>query len=540
MKKKLLTLAVAAAVAAPALASAEAIMYGKLNMSIDYQDIDTRITPWFNASARSAVDISYVDPATNTVVTVPGATYPGEIIFVSPNGDRSGVTQAIDPTTGQPVPLNQAQANLVRGMQAVMPNGFSGSQGYKGWALNRGPNLRGEGRANRLGVKGSEDLGNGLKAVYQIELGINMANESDNNLVNGDRSANSSPISMRNTYVGLAGNWGTALIGRHDTPFKLSSGKLDLFADTMADYNGTVGFHDLRADNAIAYVSPSWSGFQLMAAVVPGGGATATGDFNINSDSIGEGYSLAALYSNGPFYASAAYEVLGEELWMDTETSLNGCFVDSSTYPAAVGLGTITEQSYRCDKANDDNTKYRLGLGMLDWNGFTLTGIYEHQDFATSDNWYSISGPVLLNGQPISGLSWNLPSGSDSVDRWQIQAGYSFGNFMFKGMYGQASFDGSYSLPNWGQMGLASQAGVLSEAYDNIYNNSLETWAIGADYNFSKRTKAYVLYTETTQDTSGTPRIYGAGLPATPVLATSNGASQSDWSGFSLGVMHSF
>jgi predicted porin len=64
---------------------------------------------------------------------------------------------------------------------------------------------------------------------------------------------------MRNSFVGLTGGWGTFVVGRNDTPYKTSTGKLDLFADTMADYNGTVGFDDVRADNAIAYVSPNLS-----------------------------------------------------------------------------------------------------------------------------------------------------------------------------------------------------------------------------------------------------------------------------------------
>jgi len=528
MKKSLITLAVAAAVAAPTLASAEAIMYGKLNMSIDYQDIDTVISPWYNASARSAISVTRLDPNTNTFATITNPGYPGDIIFVQPDGTRSNIVQTFNVGTGQYNPLNAQQQAALRGFAAVMPGGFSGSQGFKGWSLNRGPNMNGSSRANRLGVKGSEDLGNGLKAIYQIELGINMANQNENVADNNDG------ITYRNTFVGLAGDWGTALIGRHDTPLKISTGKLDLFSDTMADYNGTIGFQDIRADNAIAYISPSWSGFQLAAALVPAGGATAFGAYNINSDSIGEGYSLAAIYSNGPFYASAAYEVLGEELLMNSATSLNGCFAND----VVDGANVVVGRTYNCGKVNDDNTKYRFGLGLLDWNGFTLTGIYEHQDFATSDNWGTYTGNTTLafvNGTSPE-FNYNLPSGPDSVDRWQIQAGYSFGNFMVKGMYGQASLDGSYTLPNFAQIGLASQAGVLNQMADNYYKGSLESWAIGADYNFSKRTKAYVLYTETTNDQSGTPVVYG--LPGNVQIA--NGQNQSDWSGFSLGVMHSF
>jgi predicted porin len=50
-----------------------------------------------------------------------------------------------------------------------------------------------------------------------------------------------------------------------------------------------------------------------------------------------------------------------------------------------------------------------------------------------------------------------------------------------------------------------------------------ETWAIGFDHNFSKRTKAYALYTDVDDDQDGLPGIGGA-----------------SWSGFSLGMVHAF
>jgi predicted porin len=444
MKKKLLTLAVAAAMAAPGIASAEAIMYGKLNMSIDYFDIKTNV---------------YAGPEGNVLIE---------------------------------------------------------QEGFKGWTLN-GRNGAGESRANRLGVKGSEDLGNGLKAIYQIEFGVRMANEADNDLNNGDAD---SAVTMRNSFVGLAGGWGTLLVGRHDTPMKISSAKLDLFADTIADYNGTVGFVDVRADNAIAYISPSWAGLQFAGAVVPGGGSTVGGDYNVQSDSIAEGYSLALIYSNGPFYASAAYEAFSKQLGArNVTTGTNGdLFASQNLLSPGEGLlydhttgdllnpvdgyvvvadpagayVDVNGNHYNIQPApgittalvspNDDWSHWRLGLGLLDWNGFTLTAIYEKD----------------------SNYNW----GPNDPDMWQVQAGYAFGNMMLKGMYGQFSNDIKY------------------EGYSQVANNvrtfledkSLDTWAVGADYNFSKRTKAYMVYSSVTDDR--------------PL--------QQNWDGFSLGMMHSF
>jgi predicted porin len=367
MNKKLVTLAVAAAMAAPAAAMADATLYGKAHVSIDYADIE---------------------------------------------------------------------------------------DGYKGWGLSGGNEIPGSGRASRLGVKGSEDLGGGLKAIYQIEFGINMV---DKNYAVAD---NKETVSMRNSFVGLAGGWGTFLVGRHDTPLKISTGKLDLFSDTMADYNGTVGFQDLRADNAIAYISPSFSGFQFAGAVVPTGGGTATGVYNEDADSLAEAYSLAGIYKNGPFYASVAYESLGDNL-----------FAAEVTDPVTEITSVVTP--------GDDDNKWRIGLGLLDWNGFTLTGIYEDRS--------------------------NV-GGVDDLDQqlWQIQAAYAFGNNTIKGMYGSADRDGN-------------DYEVLGYEFD--IDGDKNTWAIGFDHNFSKRTKAYVLYTDVDDDEA----VFG-----------------DSWSGFSMGMIHSF
>jgi predicted porin len=458
MNKKLLSLAVAAALVAPAAAMADATLYGRLNVSLDYADVTNVITPVINMSDQP--------------------------VFI--NGPL-GIGTVIVPPGG----------TIVRGSDFTgwgMANGYiPGNVVYNNFL---GYRSSGAGRANRLGVKGSEDLGGGLNAIYQIEIGIN-ANDTNNNLVN-----NADTFYYRNTFVGLAGNWGTALMGRHDTPLKISTGKLDLFADTLADMSGTVGFQDLRADNVVAYISPSFSGFTFAGAVVPAGGSTALGALNTESDSISGAWSLAGIYSNGPFYASAAYESLGYDMFNTNATNGNCA-------PVVIG------QTSTCFNSGNDQTQYRFGLGLLDWNGFTLTGIYAHMDhLAGSDIYASGPGGGLNGTTPAIPYNWYLPSGPDQMDLWQISAGYSFGNAMIKAMYGQTTFDTGY-VEN-----LASSVAV-KDMNDSLLNGSRSTWAVGADYNFSKRTKAYALYTTVTDDRED----YVAG---------------SQWDGFSLGMMHSF
>lgn len=501
MNKKLLTLAVGAALAAPAIASAEAILYGKLNVSLDYANVTNAIAPVFNG------------PFGTTIGTNAGSIVP-------PN--------FYSPPAGTVVPQNISVLNGVRvptgtlGAIVVAPGGNGGGVDFKGWGLAKGnAYIPGQGRASRLGVKGSEDLGNGLKAVYQIEIQINF--DTNNNLTSG-----ADTFQYRNTFVGLAGDWGTFLLGRHDTPLKISTGRLDLFADSIADMNGTVGFQDIRLDNTVAYISPSWGGFQLALATSPSGGATALGNTNVNSDAINGAYSLAGIYKNGPFYASAAYEVISNE-WANTETAslLNtaaGSFDITRRYLPATGY------------VDDDMTKWRLGLGLLDWNGFTLTGIYEQQDHLAGGqkvNRLFAANPVTT--ATFSTLAFNLPGGPEKQDLWQVQAGYAFGQSMVKAMYGQASYDTSYSYTGYGGAGAAG-----TRAYaDNFYNGGRDAWAVGYDYNFSKRTTAYILYTAVTNDQKDLSAADAAVINSLAGGWTGSVLSQ-EWDAFSIGMSHSF
>ncbi|MCU7918053.1 MAG: porin [Candidatus Thiodiazotropha sp. (ex Epidulcina cf. delphinae)] len=158
-------------------------------------------------------------------------------------------------------------------------------------------NIQINNRTSRLGVKGSEDLGNGLTAVYKIEYGVNISTNPGGNEFSGDGS-----LGARNAFVGLAGGFGTVVLGRHDTPLKISTGSLDYFGDTAVDnnLNYTESLVDRRADGTLAYISPSLGGVTLAAALVPGE--------NNEADGLADAYSLAAMYSNAGIFASLAYE----------------------------------------------------------------------------------------------------------------------------------------------------------------------------------------------------------------------------------------
>ena len=476
MNKKLVTLAVAAAMAAPAAALADATMYGKLHISIDNVSID-ELSNWNTPNGHSGLNNLGGAVATYNNILMNGYTdMAGVVVTTGIPEYTTAFTAARDAALAAGEPGQRAnvigmQAGVaaaeaagtadqlsVAANQAVMA---ASGYGYSGWDITSQPG------ASRFGIKGSEDLGNGLKAIYQVELGIDPPGTWGRNNNNGSLST-----TLRNSFVGLAGSWGTFLMGRHDTPLKISTGKLDMFADTLADYNLTVGFHDVRASNAAAYISPSFSGFQLAGAVVAPGTAGAYADLynpafvrQDYADGLAEAWSIAGIYKNGPFYASAAYEKFNSSIFAARNTGYQTFYGETA----------------------DDDSKWRLGLGLLDWNGFTLSGVYESR--------------TGVNG---------APQNSD-LQLWQIQAAYAFGNNTVKGMYGQADVEKCADPYNVG-FALACNRGLgLADNQDKA------TWAIGFDHNLSKRTRAYALYTALQDD-----------------------IDNADWSGFSMGLIHKF
>jgi predicted porin len=141
--------------------------------------------------------------------------------------------------------------------------------------------------ASRFGIKGAEDLGGGLSAIWQFEQTLNL-DESGGNLA------------TRNSFLGLKGGFGTVLAGRHDTPLKLVGRSVDLFGDTMADSRNVLnGGSDTRANNVIAYMTPDMGGFGIAAAYVTDLGANEVADSTL--------YNLSATYKNGPLYLGLGY-----------------------------------------------------------------------------------------------------------------------------------------------------------------------------------------------------------------------------------------
>jgi len=150
-----------------------------------------------------------------------------------------------------------------------------------------------------LGFRGSEDLGNGLKATFELEKRFNLFDGTQKG-VEWDGAAN----------MGLAGDWGRVRFGRVNELTTETIRKFDPF------YQYGVGGmlesvdRSARISNTARYDSPKWSGFSFGASYSLGqenhigtGGPGAAGN---------KGYAVNLSYDNGPLMATANWSRLAD------------------------------------------------------------------------------------------------------------------------------------------------------------------------------------------------------------------------------------
>ena len=139
--------------------------------------------------------------------------------------------------------------------------------------------------ASRVGVKGSYDLSSGLKLSFQIEEEIDPTDLR----ADGDKV-----FKERNTFIAASGDFGKLYAGTHDTVFKQSQLKIDLFNDTRADIKYILRGEN-RMDSFIGYTSPD---------LIDGLNLTV----NSIRQSSGNGESMALRYSKNNVKAAFAID----------------------------------------------------------------------------------------------------------------------------------------------------------------------------------------------------------------------------------------
>ncbi|MEG0937142.1 MAG: porin [Comamonas sp.] len=207
-------------------------------------------------------------------------------------------------------------------------------------------------QTSRLGLRGTEDLGGGLKAGFWLEgeLGTDI----------GAGSGATGPLDFkRESTVRLSGNFGEVRLGRETTPTFRAGSKYDLFSSTGVGqfygykaWNGTVGAaygaddNTIRANNMVSYSSPNFSGFtaNLSYAFDEKQGLNKTGRYA--GGNVG--------YDNGPLSVTAAYGSLSGGTGDRDEFSVGAGY----NFGVAKVVGLAQQVKYKSDVLGVSSAKY--------------------------------------------------------------------------------------------------------------------------------------------------------------------------------------
>ena len=273
--------------------------------------------------------------------------------------------------------------------------------------------------SSRLGIRGTDYIGNGQVAIFQIESSIN-----------GDTNAGN--LGGRETFVGLQGDWGTLKLGRFLTPYDdilpifgnaptLTTSILSTAAIwAQGPLSKVQGGFDARLGNSLRYETPPLGGFtgELQYSSRDSSGNADSADNGDHTSELRHAnvVSVGAFYSKGPLDLGLAYERNNNVRFAHTNDdalSVAGGY-DFGTIAGGVGLrvGAVYER-----------LKYDTPVGELkrDFWGISATApvgggsIYAFWGHAGNGKGSAV------DGTSIGGLT----KGPDSAsDQWEISYSY--------------------------------------------------------------------------------------------------------------------
>jgi len=310
--------------------------------------------------------------------------------------------------------------------------------------------------SSRLGFRGIEDLGGGLKASFWLEMGIAPDTGRSNTNGNWGSGTENQLIFNRRSTVSLSNQWGELRLGRDYTatfwswtvfdPFGTNgvgaATNLALGGDLQAALAGTTYGTLVRANNMVQYILP--------------GGVFGPGLYGQLQISAGEGSAGNKYWGGRIGYAAGPFDIAGA--YGQTDCLNTACTVDLDNWNIA---------------------------GSWNFGFMKLSGFFS-----------SISAEGSLGGL----------SGTAGRDNWFVGVSAPFGQWNFKASYGGTN------------------------GKDLLDNVDASQWALGVDYNLSKRTALYATWSSINNDNAAFSVAPGWGA-----LSAGNNST-----GGSIGVRHTF
>ncbi|MBX9811882.1 MAG: porin [Burkholderiales bacterium] len=331
-----------------------------------------------------------------------------------------------------------------------------------------------------IGFKGTENLGGGLTAIFQVENQISLDGVGGNNTQTMPNGWNT-----RDTFVGLAGNFGQARVGFLSTPHRQTLVKFDVMPGATGP-GSSLNF--IGRVNVGAVFNPLNVATNTTANTFGASGA-GTGTLANNVGTVFRSQQIA--YSTPDFNGFRA---------------LLGYTPNESRDNAPVGTGQAQRNPNLWNLAlHYDNGPLSLGVSYLKLNDWTIQS-------------------VSTGNLTTLGLT-----GTEDTRNWVLGAAYTFGATKVSFMYDRV--DGEFGLAGGGNVNLKRNAWYLGAKhsagpheiagiYTRLGDNSVSGRALAANqtygesganayvlrygYNFSKRTQLYGVYAQVRNKANGT------------------------------------
>ena len=247
-------------------------------------------------------------------------------------------------------------------------------------------------QGSRWGMKGSEDLGGGLKANFKLVGGVAMDTGA---------SSTGGVLFGREIGVGLSGGFGEVYLGRLETPFDNVTGEANALWDSSFFSPAELLFqsnkYTARPNNEIYYQSPTMLGFSAALSYALGENPTAT----VGAGSIVSG-NIA--YGNGPLKLSAAYQV-------EKPTGAS----TPAEYTRINAGYTIGDATLKIQYGKTDNIGNANGANADEW----ALGVD-----------YKVSGALTLSAS-VATSSDNATAGNADRKGWGVGAKYALSKRTF-------------------------------------------------------------------------------------------------------------
>jgi predicted porin len=299
---------------------------------------------------------------------------------------------------------------------------------------------------SRIGVKGSEDLGNGLKAIWQVESRIHL----------GHSNGGSDGLADRDSFIGLQHDqFGTVRAGRISNAMNANMDVVDAW-----EYNSdALGLGKFTRTDAryvgIAYDSPEWAGFSFNVLYSPRDNVNGGDRREEKNQQLGSGdkYSVGLNYHNSGFYAKYGFDYLKNSAVKVKEISTDAD-------------GEIT--AWRGQRK--DGQVHRLEGGYDANNWFVGLG-YQYTKNASSYSQLvdAVNDYLEINTLGVGDHNLTLDNQGQEA---ALTVGYHFGN-----IFPKISYAHGWDVKLNGTK-------EKNTKYDQV--------VLGADYDFSKRTTANV------------------------------------------------